>query len=67
MCKYCEPFDEYGTCHDIIGETYIDATDRFHLSNGSGVFRIESYAEQSAPIKFCPMCGRNLEEKENEQ
>lgn len=59
-CKYCEDLDRYGNGEDIITDEP-GWTDRFHLSKGTdGQFRIECYASDSSPIKFCPMCGRNL-------
>lgn len=62
MCEYCAP-SEYGKCADIIGEKFIDATDRFWLSVASGKFRIERYGYESAPINYCPMCGRLLKDE----
>lgn len=59
VCKYCEDLDKNGCGADII---YDDSwTDRFHLwKDEKGGYRIECYADQSSPIKFCPMCRRNL-------
>lgn len=59
QCRYCEVLDREGNGADIIDERY-GWSDRFHLSKGYDGFRIECYADESSPINFCPMCGRNL-------
>lgn len=55
-------------CLKVLREIINDEhwTDRFNLYKDSeGIYRIECYADQSSPINYCPMCGRELnEEKE---
>lgn len=62
MCEYCEHLDIEDCGSDIIKDG--DYTDSFHLwKDIKGVYRIECYADHSAPINYCPMCGRKLEGK----
>lgn len=61
MCEYCENFNVHGEGLDFVDGEF---TDRFHLgTNEFGDVYIECYADRSAPINFCPMCGRNFKEK----
>ena len=60
-CKYCEELDGLGQGADIIDNDK-GWTDKFHIRKFDGVYRIECYADESSPINFCPMCGRNLNE-----
>lgn len=58
MCKYCENLNEYGEGPDIVDGGY---TDRFHLwKDIDDKYHIECYSDHSAPINYCPMCGRKL-------
>lgn len=63
MCEYCENLNNgHG-----IGIIYDDSwTDKFNLyKDPYGKYRIECYADQSSPINYCPMCGRNLKEADD--
>lgn len=60
MCEYCEkPFKDMR--QDV-------GTDSFRLADWNGYWQIETYADHSGRINYCPMCARDLRgnnEKEN--
>lgn len=54
MCQYCEkPFKDMR--QDV-------GTDSFRLADWNGFWQIETYADHSGRINYCPMCGRKLVE-----
>lgn len=59
-CKYCELLDSNNEGEDIILDSDNFWTDRYHLWKSNEGYRIECYGACSSPIKFCPMCGRKL-------
>lgn len=68
MCKYCEvksPFfectNEYG---DIICETNYGSCQIIKSKNDGSfyVYLCGPYEDFSEPIKYCPFCGRKLNE-----